>query len=128
MLAHKTRIKFPRNSKICSLVAHATDNNAHQFQGENIVGQGYQVDYCLNRKCIIYTVIQKKTPPYFISRILVKHCPILIIFGKIFVRYIGLNGWFYFPPHIICVPALPEETKNVNLANWPVILLSHLVN
>ena len=51
----KKRIKCPRNSKIGSLVAHVTDNNAHQFQGKNVEGQDYQADYCLNRKCIICT-------------------------------------------------------------------------
>ena len=40
VLAHKTRIKCPRNSKIGRLVAHATDNNVYQFQCENVKGQG----------------------------------------------------------------------------------------
>jgi len=27
-------------------LAHATNNNAHQFQGQKVKGQGHQADYC----------------------------------------------------------------------------------
>ena len=32
---------------------HATNNNAHQFQGEKDKDQGYKKDYRWDRKCII---------------------------------------------------------------------------
>jgi len=31
------------------------NNNAHQFEGQKVKGQGHQTDYCWDRKCIIST-------------------------------------------------------------------------
>jgi len=57
-----------------------------------------------------------KTSQSFIGHSMVKHCPILIMLGKIFLRYIGMKRWFHFPPYLILVPTLHGEIlKNVNL-------------
>jgi len=39
----------------------------------------------------------EKTPPYFISRSLVKHCPILIIFGRNIREIYRLESMVLFP-------------------------------
>jgi len=44
VLAHKSRTKILRNTKIGRKVAHPTGNNAHQFQGQEVKGQGHQVN------------------------------------------------------------------------------------
>jgi len=41
---HKSRMNTPRNTKIGRKVANPTGNNAHQFQGQKVKGQGQQVD------------------------------------------------------------------------------------
>ena len=42
MLAHKSRTKVSRNTEIGGKFAHPTGNNAHQFQGQKVKGQGHQ--------------------------------------------------------------------------------------
>jgi len=59
--------------------------------------------------------VSQKTSPSFISRSVVKHCPILIIFSRNIHAYIGLKRQFHFPPHLTCVSTLPEEIQSVNL-------------
>jgi len=44
VLAHKSRTKSPINTKIGRKVTHSTANNAHQFQGQKVKGQGHQAD------------------------------------------------------------------------------------
>jgi len=42
VLAHKSRMQSPRNTKIGRKVAHPTGNIAHLFQGQKVKGQGQQ--------------------------------------------------------------------------------------
>ena len=42
VLAHKSRTKNLRNTKIGTKVANLTCNNAYQFQGQKVNGQGHQ--------------------------------------------------------------------------------------
>ena len=50
---HSRERKVPETVKL--LAAHATNNKAHQLQGEKVKGQGYQTHYYWDRKCIIST-------------------------------------------------------------------------
>jgi len=40
----KSGTKSPINTKIDTKVAHTTANNAHQFQGQKVKGQGHQAN------------------------------------------------------------------------------------
>jgi len=44
LLSHMSRTKSPRNTKIGGKIAHPTGNNAHDFRGQKINGQGHQAD------------------------------------------------------------------------------------
>jgi len=52
--------------------------------------------YSSSMKCMKYNVSQNKTFPSFISRSLVKHCSILIIFGRNIPQKIQLDGVILF--------------------------------
>jgi len=62
---------------------------------------------------VYFTVSQNKTSPSFISRSLVKHCSILIIFGRNIPEKMQLDGVILFLTSPNCVSSLLEETKKV---------------
>jgi len=77
-----------------------------------------------------YTVSQK-TSPSFISRILVKHCPILIIFGGNIPEKILLKEVILFstsPNSCFCTTWETKKLNKFKFYHFPIILLSHLIN
>jgi len=43
------RTKCPENTKIGRKVIHPTGNNAHQYQGQKVKGQGHQENFLTQR-------------------------------------------------------------------------------